>query len=193
MTQEERSKETRQSILDAAMVCLSQGDYNETQVDDICHIAGITKGAFYYHFSSKQELILELLNNWTNGFGDLLSSAKSESEDFLSVILNLPEKIKPIFINNINHVRIFLELYVKGISDPALKETVLKSYQGYLEFFSDIIEKGIKSGLIKRTNSKRVSRLLFALTVGLLIEGLIDPDGEDWESFAIECLKLIFK
>ncbi len=46
---------------------------------------------------------------------------------------------------------------------------------------------------IRKINPRFTARLLFALTIGLLIQGLIDPEGENWEAFAIDCLKLIFK
>jgi hypothetical protein len=125
--------------------------------------------------------------------GGILNEARAESGDFMSMVINLPAKIKPAFVDDLNQITIFLELYIRGISDPSLKAVVSRSYHDYLDFFSDIVQQGINAGYIREVNPRTTARLLFSLTVGLLIQGLIDPEGEDWEIFAVDTLKLIFK
>lgn len=185
---EEKSRETKNKILKAAMDCFSSKDYELTGVDEICERAGITKGAFYYHFNTKQDLLLELLNQWMEKIGNILGSAKQESKDFTSIFVDLPHKIRPFFEKEINQISIFLKFYIKGISDPSMNSLVKESYKGYLDFFSGILQEGMDTGVLKKYDPKKASRILFALTIGLLIQGLIDPVGEDWESFAKECI-----
>jgi TetR/AcrR family transcriptional repressor of nem operon len=45
-------------LLDAALAVIRAKGYSATTVDDICHRAGVTKGAFFHHFASKEELAL---------------------------------------------------------------------------------------------------------------------------------------
>src|SRR5271166_3988190 len=45
-------------LLDAALSGIRAKGYSATTVDDICQIAGVTKGAFFHHFHSKEELAL---------------------------------------------------------------------------------------------------------------------------------------
>ena len=47
--------------MESAIKLFSSTGYNKASVDDICAQAGISKGAFYHHFKSKQELFLALL------------------------------------------------------------------------------------------------------------------------------------
>lgn len=56
MKQKLRSKTTKDSILQAASECFATGGYWKIDIDDICKKANLTKGAFYYHFSTKQDL-----------------------------------------------------------------------------------------------------------------------------------------
>ncbi|MCL4415078.1 MAG: TetR/AcrR family transcriptional regulator [Actinobacteria bacterium] len=188
MNIDEKSRETKNKILEAAMLCFSSKDYELTGVDEICEKAGITKGAFYYHFNAKQDLLLELLNQWMQKIGNILESAKQESKDFNSIFINLPHKIRPYFEKEINQISIFLKFFIKGISDPLMGNLVKQSYKDYLDFFSGIIQEGMEADVLKKYDPRKASRILFALTVGLLIQGLIDPEGEDWESFAKECI-----
>jgi len=46
----------RQRLLDAAMQVIRAQGYSATSVDDICRAAGLTKGAFFHHFKSKEDL-----------------------------------------------------------------------------------------------------------------------------------------
>jgi TetR/AcrR family transcriptional repressor of nem operon len=48
--------DARQRLLDAAMQVIRGQGYSATSVDDICRTAGLTKGAFFHHFKSKEEL-----------------------------------------------------------------------------------------------------------------------------------------
>jgi TetR/AcrR family transcriptional regulator, transcriptional repressor for nem operon len=48
--------DARTRLLDAAMAVIRAQGYSATTVDDICRAAGLTKGAFFHHFRSKEEL-----------------------------------------------------------------------------------------------------------------------------------------
>jgi TetR/AcrR family transcriptional repressor of nem operon len=48
--------DARKRLLDAAMLVIRAQGYSATTVDDICRAAGLTKGAFFHHFKSKEEL-----------------------------------------------------------------------------------------------------------------------------------------
>ena len=48
--------DARSRMLDAAMQMVREKGYSATTVDDICGAAGVTKGAFFHHFKSKEDL-----------------------------------------------------------------------------------------------------------------------------------------
>jgi TetR/AcrR family transcriptional repressor of nem operon len=48
--------DSRTRLLDAAMQMIRAQGYSGTTVDDICSAAGLTKGAFFHHFASKEDL-----------------------------------------------------------------------------------------------------------------------------------------
>jgi len=59
MTQDTRQLkrgEGRARLLDAALTVIREKGYADTTVDDLCREAGVTKGAFFHHFKSKEEL-----------------------------------------------------------------------------------------------------------------------------------------
>ncbi|OYR07726.1 TetR/AcrR family transcriptional regulator [Brucella grignonensis] len=56
---------TKPSLLDAALIVIRSKGYAATTVDDICTEAGLSKGAFFHHFSSKEDLAVAAANYWS--------------------------------------------------------------------------------------------------------------------------------
>lgn len=54
----------RAALLDAATKLVREQGFAATSVDDICRAAGVTKGAFFHHFASKDALGVAAANNW---------------------------------------------------------------------------------------------------------------------------------
>jgi TetR/AcrR family transcriptional repressor of nem operon len=55
----------RQKLIDAAILAIREQGYTATSVDDLCGRVGITKGAFFHHFKSKEALAIAAIEDWT--------------------------------------------------------------------------------------------------------------------------------
>lgn len=66
---------SRQRLLDAALHVIRSKGYVATTVDDLCHAAGVTKGSFFHHFKSKEELALAAVEYWNVMTGGLFAQA----------------------------------------------------------------------------------------------------------------------
>src|SRR5580700_7268955 len=66
---------TKTKLLDAALMVIRAKGYTATTVDDICEAAGVTKGAFFHHFKSKEELAVEAAKHWGTRTSALFASA----------------------------------------------------------------------------------------------------------------------
>lgn len=62
----EQRKLTRGKLIDAALRLFSTSGYEHATVDDISQTAGFSKGAYYFHFSTKDDMLLEILRMWTD-------------------------------------------------------------------------------------------------------------------------------
>jgi len=56
---------TRERLLGAALDVVRQHGYDSTTVDELCRVAGVTKGAFFHHFESKEALAVAATQFWT--------------------------------------------------------------------------------------------------------------------------------
>jgi TetR/AcrR family transcriptional repressor of nem operon len=67
--------ESKIKLLDAAIDVIRAKGYAATTVDDMCKKAGVTKGSFFHHFKSKDELALAAISYWGTTYGDIFASA----------------------------------------------------------------------------------------------------------------------
>jgi TetR/AcrR family transcriptional repressor of nem operon len=56
----------KDKLLDAAVLVVRQKGYAATSVDDLCEAAGVTKGAFFHHFESKEDLGVAAAQYWSD-------------------------------------------------------------------------------------------------------------------------------
>ena len=62
---------SRSKLLDAALQVIRSKGYTATTVDDICAAASLTKGSFFHHFKSKEDLALAAIEHWNTMTGGL--------------------------------------------------------------------------------------------------------------------------
>jgi TetR/AcrR family transcriptional regulator, transcriptional repressor for nem operon len=65
----------RDRLLDAALRIVREKGYHGTSVDELCAAAGVTKGAFFHHFKSKEDLAVAAANHWSSTTGGLFAAA----------------------------------------------------------------------------------------------------------------------
>lgn len=66
----------RSRLLDAARQSIRTKGYAATSVDDLCVAAGVTKGSFFHHFKSKEDMTLAAVEQWNATTGELFVQAQ---------------------------------------------------------------------------------------------------------------------
>jgi len=66
---------SKTKLLDATLHVIRAKGYAATTIDDVCHKAGVTKGSFFHHFKSKDELALAAASYWGTVTGGFFAAA----------------------------------------------------------------------------------------------------------------------
>lgn len=62
-------------LLEAALSVIRTKGYSATTVDELCAAAGVTKGAFFYHFKSKEDLGVAAADHWSETTAAMFAAA----------------------------------------------------------------------------------------------------------------------
>lgn len=125
---------TREKIMDAGQQLLLEHGYGGMSVDQVIAGAGITKGAFFYHFKSKHELAQALLERYVQMDDALLHDLMGRAEK----LAHEPLQQYLIFVG-------LLEEMLRGLSEPP-PGCLVASYIYQLQMFSTETQQAAING-----------------------------------------------
>ena len=159
--------ETKMKLYEIAERLFTERIISDVSIEDITDEAGITKGAFYVHFASKDQLIAILISDYT-------ARADIEYKTFLenlpenmsasSVLLALTEKIADTLSNTLGYenMKKIYQLLLSGTTDT----DSIKGYGRELYIMlCSILDKGIRSGEFISTLSAETLSQHFVLAL----------------------------
>jgi AcrR family transcriptional regulator len=190
---QQRGEETRNHILEAATHLFAKTGYDATGVAEICQAAGVSKGAFYHHFPTKQAVFMALLNSYLNGIEAGFNVMRQEVHNVPQVIIQMAEMAGTLFQSADIHLPIFLEFWTQANHDPQVWEAAIAPYRRYQSYFAQMIQEGISEGSIQPVNPQLAARVLVSLAMGLLMQSLFDTQITDWPNEAKQSIELLMK
>lgn len=162
-------------ILRAAAHVFARQGYNGATLDDVAAEAGLTKGAVYWHFASKSELFLALLEErMRRQFADLPATVQS-----VTGVESLAATLDVGFVacqEQQDWPPLLLE-FAASSRDDAVRERLRALYRIGDEIGRDAVRKAQAEGRMSPdVDPLAVSTLIGALFRGLLMSWLVDPD-----------------
>lgn len=188
---QQRSTETRNHILNVAMQLFSKTGYDATGVAEICQAAGVSKGAFYHHFPTKQAVFMALLNSYLNSIEAGFNLMRKHTQDVPQIILQMAEMAGSLFQTADIHLPIFLEFWTQANHEPQVWEAAIAPYRRFQSYFASMIQEGIDEGSITPVDAQLAARVLVSLAIGLLMQSLFDPQSTNWPSEARGSMELL--
>ena len=193
MGKQQRSQETRAQILRAAARCFAQNGYNATGVAAICQLAGVSKGAFYYHFPSKRAVFLDLLDAWMSQLQELLEGMAWGGRTAPERLSRMARAMGAILASESAQLPMFLEFWTQASREGAIREVTSAPYQKFQRFFSELIQSGIEEGTLAPIDPGLGAQAVISLASGLLLQGLLNPDEADWERVAQDSIQILLQ
>jgi len=170
----EYKEKAKQRIIEAAAGLFTQRGYNGTTMDDIAEVLGVSKGAIYQYFRSKQQLFFEVMESiLVYQKDEVISIMLSDNPMYIASEEFFETKISRALQN-----RSFgFDLFFEAARNEALRTRMTEIYdRSYVEFTGHI-EKLKKQGIIKRSADVGVVwRGLIALRDGLISSVFLGDD-----------------
>jgi AcrR family transcriptional regulator len=175
---------TLEKLFEAALPVLAQAGYERATVDRIVEAAGVSKGAFYTHFASKEELFVAILErrlalNLTRvkELCRLQGSAAEWLLNVLDTLLNFSVEIK-------DWRSLSIEFMAHGMRNPSIGERITSMHANWRRMFAETL---------RETDAFKHGRMVaspeaIATTLVAMIDGFIVQVGMDGDPAAKERL-----
>jgi AcrR family transcriptional regulator len=170
----EQRKLTRAKLIDAALKLFSTSGYEHATVDDISREAGYSKGAYYFHFSTKDDILTELLRMWTEDRTTVLAAAEGEatSSDSLANVLEAfftyEEQRWPA---------VLLEFWSQAVRNPEVSNRLTQAYAAWRGQLADAFAQAAGNGAIALESAQDAAAVALAAHDGFAVQVAITPEG----------------
>jgi AcrR family transcriptional regulator len=161
---QERSRATRERLLEAAEAVFAAKGYDGAKISDIAEEAGVSVGAVYFRFKDKSALFSAIAESFIEdargGVGALLSAPPAKSD---AVIRGF---VLATAANFRRHRGLFRAIVERGLDHPHAMKTIF----GFREELAAALEKVLRGPGLK-------IRVMTQMIYGFLITGILNPDA----------------
>lgn len=171
---EERIREKRSAIRNAAYRCFATAGYHDTTVDRICETLSISKGSFYWYFRDKQAVFLNILDSWA------LDVDRVVSTQFASALQGPAPfpAIKRALDRELRRLRriapVWLEFLAHVVRVPGVRDGLRDFHRRIVGSLEKLLEPVLPAAFTDK-DRRAVAVALLAAFIGLVALELVDP------------------
>ena len=168
----------RAQILEAALQCFGRKGLEATRIDDIVATAGLSKGAIYFHFDSKDAIFEGLFESFEQAiFGEW--ERLEESDEALEALRQAGASA----LHTLLGMRPLLQAWVEFIRQPTSRARMADMYALSRERLAAMVRTGVASGQLRACDPTHVGATLTALVEGLLLQAFVDETYDPLEAW----------
>lgn len=189
---QEITEKRRRQIVEAAVQVFSERGFHGARMDDIVEQSGLSKGALYWYFESKDQLIDTILDDFFEQELVLLRAAVSASGSveqrlraFVTILIQDMQEV-PGFMP------IAFEFYAAATRQSPVRETMQRHFRDYRAALVSLLDQGVESGELKAVDTKGLAVAMLAQFEGLTLLWVISPEDIRIEDMAELFLDLLF-
>jgi len=185
MPKHDPSEKTKSEILQTAVRMFQKRGWTSVKIEDIVNEVGVTRGAFYHYFKSREELIVAAMDVIYNEHNSFVLADQEEG-------LNTLEKLHFALTHNINFNAENTEMrmmFEKALKNPEVFRSEFYSMMNTTApFLERLLKEGNKEGLISVAYPKQMAQVMTLLT-NMWLNPMILPASEQEMNDRVSFLK----
>lgn len=185
-----KGEQTKKLIATKAKALFEQKGYSAATMDEICSIAGSSKGSVYYHFKNKTALFIYILEvsmqEWVNKWVEIESTLHTSTEK----LYRLANHFATDFQNPL--LKASEEFIGSEIADPDVKTRLLEISKLHYPLFRQLLKDGIEQGEFRDVPLDEFTLIVLGVMTGLGIS-YFDYDYEQMEELYRKAIDLLMQ
>lgn len=167
-TQVERREETRRQILDAAAAAFAKDGYAATSLNDVIRHSELTKGAFYFHFPSKEALALAVIDDLRDSWSSMVTLAVDLEKPATEQARDMAGLVVEAYGGN-SHFRALGRLAPELVATrPDLAAELQATLFMWIDFIEAIVARGQSEGAFRTDlGAREIAETIFGAFNGV--------------------------
>ncbi len=192
-TNEERTRRRRERILDAAFHVFSRSGFRDAAVDDIAREAETSKGGIYFHFPTKESILLELMGSTADRLiakvqGVVESAPASDPVARAGVAI---DAVLAIFAGHRSMARLLL---IDGLGAGSLFRTeTLRLHDRFVRLIGSYLDGAVAAGAIPPIDTRVAAVAWFGALHELVMGWLVADHPEPLEASGVALRSLLLR
>jgi hypothetical protein len=108
-------------------------------------------------------------------------------------LLRMADMAQPVFTATDGRLPMFIEFWNEARHDEAVRKIMIDPYRQYRDYFSQIVQAGVKEGTLKPVEPDMAAQVIVSLAVGLVLQSAFDPSGADWGKVTRNALQMLLE
>jgi AcrR family transcriptional regulator len=144
----QQSAKTREALLSTCLLLFAERGFASTSIDEIARAAGVTKGAMYWHFASKEDLFQAILDRIRSRWQEVVHAPVSARQAPLERIAQLFDSYAELFRES-PEICLFMQQVLLDQHNKLFSAQVAKVFSKTARFIANIIDEGKQAGVIE--------------------------------------------
>lgn len=162
----EEAQKTREALIAAATSLFVEQGLDRPSLDAICARAGFTRGAFYVHFRTRDELIAAVVESAMGGFIDAMIESGEAGADLGTIVRTFAAVLRAGPLPFVGQVRGH-QIMEACLRSPALRQKYNELLAHARDRLSDTVRRGQLAGTVRGdVDPHAIAQLLLALVLG---------------------------
>jgi AcrR family transcriptional regulator len=176
-----RAERTRLQLLDAARAVFAEQGYAGTTIDEIAGAAGVSKGAYYFHFSSKEGVFVALIDEWVKDVSKRLEALAGEKRDLRPMLDALLSSGSPVW-----SPRLLIEFWSQAERSKPVEEAVARARRAWRAAAAKSIARAYRARLLADgLTADAAVNMLQTIRDGLVVQASLPGAGNSSQRSAL--------
>ena len=184
-------KLTEEKILDAAARVIAQRGYSSAGVQEIVKLSGTSKGSFYFHFPSKEKMVLALVESMSDKLLKKIQSSISTKKDPVERLSRSIEALIEIFSKQRKIGQVFmLNIMGHGKSTDKLFFPIRKKFADVIR---NELDNAVELGVIKSQDTSLLAHMWIGALHEIILRWLLTNEPSHLTSVTHPLIRALLK
>lgn len=164
----------RQQILDAARTCFLRNGFHMTSMQDVIAEGGLSVGAVYRYFKSKNDIVEAIAEQYATQVSDLLVALVADPDRSLVDVMEGAVGVIDVNIGPDGPMRLAVQVWAEALRDDRVGEIAKRVYDRLRSNFVTVARRAAETGeLPADTDPEAAGSALFSLVIGYGLQKML--------------------